>query len=339
MIYLISPQKKQYKANLHCHSVLSDGCKTPKELKEMYKSNGYDILAITDHERPTQHQELCDDNFLLLTGYECYIRQSPDGKYDPYSQEAHLNLFAKDPMNVKMICFNDNYAKYAKRDNALSSLVRAGSEKPREYTVSYINEYIRTAKENGYIVAYNHPYWSMADEASVLSYEGIFSMEMCNYGSWITNHLEYNAALYDKLLCNGKHIFCHNADDNHNKYPDGHPLSDSFGAFTMIIPDTFTYSGVIDAMENGSMYASMGPTFRSISVDGDTVHVECSDITNAFMYMGSKTPEHMHAKKGSSFNSFDFKIHPNARYIRISIQDKDGHFADTRGYFPNEFNN
>ena len=27
MIYLISPDKKQYKANLHCHSTLSDGKK------------------------------------------------------------------------------------------------------------------------------------------------------------------------------------------------------------------------------------------------------------------------------------------------------------------------
>ena len=27
---------KQYKANLHCHSILSDGKKTPEELKELY---------------------------------------------------------------------------------------------------------------------------------------------------------------------------------------------------------------------------------------------------------------------------------------------------------------
>ena len=47
--YLISPDKKQYKANLHCHSVLSDGRKTPEELVEAYKSRGYGILAITDH--------------------------------------------------------------------------------------------------------------------------------------------------------------------------------------------------------------------------------------------------------------------------------------------------
>jgi DNA polymerase III alpha subunit len=82
MIDLISSDKKQYKANLHCHSVLSDGCRTPEELKEMYRSRGYDILAITDHERPFQHQSLAEKDFIMLTGYECYIRPDPAGKYN-----------------------------------------------------------------------------------------------------------------------------------------------------------------------------------------------------------------------------------------------------------------
>ena len=36
MKYLISPHKAQYKANLHCHSTLSDGCLTPEVLKNLY---------------------------------------------------------------------------------------------------------------------------------------------------------------------------------------------------------------------------------------------------------------------------------------------------------------
>ena len=337
MIDLISPDKKQYKANLHCHSVLSDGCRTPEELKAMYKSRGYDILSITDHERPVQHTALSEKDFMMLTGYECYIRPNPAGKYDAYALETHLNLFARDPMNVKMICFNDNYSRYLKRDNAVEGLERVGSERPREYTTEYINEYIRTAKEHGYIVAYNHPYWSMEDEAKILSYEGLFSVEMCNYSSYLINHLEYNGALYDKMLRAGKHIFCHGSDDNHNQYPEGHPNSDSFGSFTMISPEEFTYESVIEAMEKGNMYASMGPVFHRVSVDGDTVHIECSDVSHAFLYTGSKAPQYVHAEKGETMNSVDFKIDPRAQYIRVSVQDSEGRWADTRGFFPEEF--
>ncbi len=336
MIYLISPDKKQYKANLHSHSTLSDGNKTPEELKEIYKEQGYSILAITDHECPALHHDLSDDGFLMLTGYEAYIRPSEKGEYNVYNKEIHLNLFARDPMNQKIICFNENYSRYIRRGNILNKLERVGSERQRKYSREYINEFIRTANENGYLVAYNHPYWSMEDEADILSYDGLFSLEICNYNSYISNHLEYCGALYDKMLRSDHRIFCHGSDDNHNGYPLDHPHSDSFGAFTMICPREFTYDAVIEAMEKGEMYASMGPVFREISLEGDILHVECSDVSHIFVYMGSKTPRFLHAAPGEKLSSADFKIDAQARYIRVSIQDSLGHWADTRGFFPEE---
>ena len=38
--YLFPQEGKFYRANLHCHSTLSDGKRTPEELKEIYKSAG-----------------------------------------------------------------------------------------------------------------------------------------------------------------------------------------------------------------------------------------------------------------------------------------------------------
>ncbi len=335
--YLISPDQKQYKANLHCHSILSDGKLPPETLKEMYKAHGYDILAITDHERPHCHQQLADPDFMMITGYECYIRPDKNARYNPYSEEVHLNLFARDPQNTTMICYNEPFCKYLKRDNAMDEIVnRAGSERPREYTPEYIDEYIRTAKENGYIVAYNHPYWSMEDEANAIAHEGCFSMEICNYGSYVMNGLEYCGALYDKMLFKGKRIFCHGTDDNHNDYPADHPHNDSFGAFTMIMPERFTYDSVIEAMETGEMYASMGPLFKEISIDGDKLHVECSEVSHIYLYNGGKRPGRMHAAPGESLTSGDFVIDPKACYVRVSIRDAQGCWADTRGFFRDE---
>lgn len=335
--YLISPFQKQYKANLHCHSTLSDGKLAPETLKEMYKAHGYDILAITDHERPRCHQHLADPDFMMLTGYECYIRPDKNARYNPYSEEVHLNLFARDPQNTTMICYNEPFCKYLIRDHAMNEIVnRAGSERPREYTPEYIDEYIRTAKENGYIVAYNHPYWSMEDEANAIAHEGCFSMEICNYGSYVMNGLEYCGALYDKMLFKGKRIFCHGTDDNHNDYPVDDPHNDSFGAFTMIMPEQFTYDGVIDAMEKGEMYASMGPLFKEVSIDGDKLHVECSEVSHIFLYNGGKRPGSLHAEAGESLTCGDFVIDSKARYVRVSIQDAHGRWADTRGFFRDE---
>ncbi len=334
-MYLISPNQKQYKANLHSHSVFSDGKKTPEELKEMYKNNGYSILAITDHETPKNHQYLNDDDFLAVTGYEVYIRNNNNASFNVYGKEIHLNLFAKNPDNETYICFNPKYCKYMSQDQ-IEKLVKKGSEKPREYSVEYINEFIKTAKENGYIVAYNHPWWSMEDEQDILAYDGFFSMEMCNYGAYLLSRLEYNAALYDKMLKKGKRIFCHSTDDNHNTYPDDSPMCDSFGGFTMIMPEDFTYESVIKAMENGQMYSSMGPVFKEISVDGDKVHIECSDVDRIMMFTGSKAPKSKFANHGETITSANFEIDPNFQYVRISAVDSCGRFADTRGYFKDE---
>ena len=38
-----------YKANLHCHTVDSDGRLTHEEVKAEYQKRGYRIVAYTDH--------------------------------------------------------------------------------------------------------------------------------------------------------------------------------------------------------------------------------------------------------------------------------------------------
>lgn len=334
-MYLISPFKKQYKANLHCHSIYSDGNKTPQELKKMYKNRGYSILSITDHETPKSHSYLNDDEFLAITGYETYVRPDPDCRYDVYSKEIHINLFARDPENEAIVCYNPKCCKYMS-DEQKEKLKKVGSQKTREYSVEYINELIQTARENGYIAAYNHPWWSMEDEADILKYEGFFSMEMCNYGSYLIGHLEYNAALYDKMLSCGKRIFCHSADDNHNAEPVGSPECDSFGGFTMIMPEAFTYDAVIKAMETGEMYSSMGPEFREISMTGNKIHIECSDVERIMVFTGSKHPERKFAEPGKTISSADFEIDDRAKFVRVSVVDKYGKFADTRGFLRDE---
>ena len=47
--YLLPEQGKFYRANLHCHTTVSDGKTTPEETKQFYKDEGYSIIAFTDH--------------------------------------------------------------------------------------------------------------------------------------------------------------------------------------------------------------------------------------------------------------------------------------------------
>ena len=47
------PQATYYKANLHTYSTISDGEIPLDEVKALYKSKGYQILAMTDHNAMT----------------------------------------------------------------------------------------------------------------------------------------------------------------------------------------------------------------------------------------------------------------------------------------------
>lgn len=76
--YLLNPNGKQYKANLHCHSTISDGRLTIEQLKEEYMKRGYSIIAYTDHETYGYHEHLTDENFLALAGYEAGVIENDE---------------------------------------------------------------------------------------------------------------------------------------------------------------------------------------------------------------------------------------------------------------------
>ena len=78
--FLLPENVNGYKANLHCHSTLSDGTKTPEEIKELYKSLGYSIVAYTDHDIFLGHNDLTDDSFIALNGFEAEVNER--GKKD-----------------------------------------------------------------------------------------------------------------------------------------------------------------------------------------------------------------------------------------------------------------
>ncbi len=336
MITYITKDQPQYKANLHCHSTFSDGNLSPEQLKEAYRAHGYSVLAITDHEYPNDHSDMSDPDFLMLTGYECYIRIPEDGHYDQFSPEVHINLFAREPHNTAYVNYNAPYCRYVKDPAIKEAFVKVGSGRQREYTVEYINDFVKAANENGYICSHNHATWSLEPEEMLLAYRGFFSMEMCNYSSYVLNRIEYNAPLYDKLCRAGVRLGVHSADDNHNRRPFGDPLCDSFGGFTMILAKDLSYPSVIQALDSGNFYSSMGPVIRELTIDGNRVHIETDPVRQITMFIGGKRTFPCAGTPDAPVTSADFEIPANAKYVRFSAVDFEGRYADTRAFFPDE---
>ncbi len=332
----IAPGAPQFKANLHCHSTLSDGRLTPEELISAYRAAGYSVLAITDHEAPYDHSAHSTKDFLLLTGYEAYIRPSSECVMDPFGPEIHLNLLARDAHNVSFVGYDPKFCKYMPPETA-QSRPKAGALGPRKYERGYIQRFIDTAREAGYLVTYNHPVWSMEAQGDILSYDGCFSLEIFNTGSTVINGSEQNLALYDQFLRRGKFLYCHGADDNHNKYPVGHPLCDSFGAWTMILADSLDYASVVDALERGAFYASTGPEITSLSLENGHVSLACSAARRVVMHMSPKRAVSVCNADGSPVTGAEFDIPDYAPYVYFSVFAENGASAHTHAFLPEQF--
>lgn len=332
----ISRDDRQFKANLHAHTVLSDGNLTPEESVKVYKEKGYQILALTDHEAPYAHQGFTTDDFLMLTGYEAYIRPSAACELDRFGPEIHLNLFAKDPDNLTFIGYDPNFCKYCTREYA-DSLPKSRDLGPRRFDPAYIQSFIDCAVENGYLVSYNHPVWSMDSAENILNLNGCFSLEVFNTGSMMISGHEENLALYDALLRRGKFWYLHGADDNHNTVPLGDPLSDSFGSWTMVIAPELTYPSVIHALEQGHFYATTGPVIQELRVCEGKVFLECSPVVRITMHMSPKYCRNVWNSDGSEFSSAEFDLPEDAPYVYFTIWDKHGKKAHTRAFTREEF--
>lgn len=328
----ITSKSKQFKANLHSHSKLSDGKLSPTELKRIYRKAGYSILAVTDHEYPHSHNDLTTKNFLMLTGYEAYIRPSKICKFDKFLPEIHINLIAKDKDNVGIVAYDPFYCKYMPLDEQLKAphYGRIGS---RKFTVNYIQKFIDTANKNGYLVSLNHPCWSMQSYEDVLKLKNFWSMEIFNYSSMLVSDYAENMPLYDAFLRDGNYMYCHGSDDDHNKKPLTDPMSDSFGAWTMVIADKLDYESVIDSLSKGKFYASTGPTINALSINDGVAHLETTEAKRITMHLTPKSSKIVYDPDGGVVTSADFKIPKEAKYVYFSVTDKDGcHKAYTHSF-------
>ena len=60
--YLLPKEGSFYKANLHCHTTLSDGKMTPQEVKDYYLKNRYNIVALPT----TQSRSITNNSFQKI---------------------------------------------------------------------------------------------------------------------------------------------------------------------------------------------------------------------------------------------------------------------------------
>lgn len=321
-IEYIAEHGNRFKANLHCHTVFSDGAMTPAEIKEIYRKEGYSIVAYSDHNVLVDHSELNDKDFLAMLAIEVDV-------YLIYGIDNlpcyHLNFFPKKSGQTAIPCYNPIHIRHGAMIEELRRKQAhiGGDDYIRRY--DNVQQIVNAYRDAGFIAMLNHPTWSLQHAADFARVEGAFAMELYNHSSYTGGYDEINTRVWDELLMDGKRIFGTATDDNHNKKPNT-PYWDSCGGFTVIQADALTQEAVTDALEKGKFYASTGPLFESIVLEDDKLSVKTSPVKRIALSTGRRKAKIAYPEAGKETLTqavFDLSgLHPG--YVRLTIADEHG---------------
>ena len=318
------PQSGQfYKANLHSHCTVSDGKLTPEEMKKAYQEKGYSVIAFTDHWFFVPHNDLTDENFVALNGYEMDVAEIRDGSNNRLGKTCHVCFIAGSPDRD---CRPQNHDDIGNGTNGVV----------KDYSPEFISTMMEAGRKDGFFVTYNHPAWSQETRDEYCNFHGMHAMEICNWGSYSSGYCDYNEKEYDEMLRAGKRIGCIGADDNHNDGPKNTHRFGSFGAFTMIKAEGLDYASIMDALFKGNYYASQGPLIHDVWMEGNQIHITCSQARRVYLNTAHQYADAVWDEDESGITHAAFTVLPEFGYVRLTVEDHRGYHANTRAFFIEE---
>lgn len=305
-IYLLPKEGNFYKANMHCHTTLSDGKLTPEKVKEEYEKRGYQVVAFVDGGKNCPHQELTTKNFLALAGFEAEFKEK---------EALSVTFYDSDPDKMQK----------EKTDIFMPEGTRED--------ITSINAYIKKMNQLGFLASVSHPYRSMQTYGQYTGLQGLFAMEIHHYHSELEGLYGYSPQVYDEMLRQGKKLSCLSTDGNRNEYPMGHPLCDSFGGFIKIKARQLTYPAVMEALKQGNFYSSMGPEIHSLYIEGRELVVKTSPVAKIYVKTEGRNCHIKVAPLGETLVEARFPLTGREGYMRVVCRSENGLYTDSNAYF------
>ena len=264
------PEGKFYKGSLHTHSSVSDAAMSPEEVAALYRSMGYDFLAITDHNIFGRHEELSDESFLLLPGVEMDIY---------YPRKDQMFVYEGGDYELNARYHPEINTVYNFKTHHIVGIGRPGCTLPegfafREFrkTLDYGTQIVEELKKNDCIVFYAHPYDSKVTIEDVAQVEGYDGMEIFNYGSELLHSMGYNEVYLDHVMWRGRKLKIFATDDSHQG-----ANRDYGGGWIMVKAKELTHEAITEAIDQGSFYATNGgPEILDFCVEDGVAKVRCS---------------------------------------------------------------
>jgi hypothetical protein len=284
-----------WKGNLHTHSFWSDGDDFPEMIVEWYKGEGYDFLAISDHN--VIHDP---ERWLALGTNE--VRHAAAGKYLARFGTNWVEQRGEDPKReVRLKRLAEYRAKFEKpggfllmeseeisdkfeslpvhmnAHNIREKIPPQGGKSVLEVMQNNMNAVLEQSKTNGQpVLAHlNHPNfgWGVtAEDLAAVRGERFFEVynghpSVHNEGD--TNHASTDL-IWDVALAlrfssaEAESLYAVAVDDAHHYHKHGVGNSNGGRGWVMVRAQSLTPESLIKAMERGDFYASSGVVLRDV---------------------------------------------------------------------------
>ncbi len=277
-----------YKGNLHTHSTASDAVRDAETVCAVYRENGYDFLALTDHFLPKYGFPITDTRPFRTNAFTTILGAEVHAPKTELGELWHI-LSVGLPLDFPPTPPTETGPELAARCAAA-----------------------------GAYVAIAHPAWyglTIADAESVLP--AAHAVEIYNHGSHVGEDRGDGWGLFDALLARGHRLAACATDDAHFK------CGDYFGGWVMVKSESLAPEALVAALRAGHNYSSQGPDIYAIEVTEDAIRVECSPASTV-MLLGRGTAGKAVFGTDMRQASLPLDIIRKGGYGRVVVVDADG---------------
>lgn len=280
-----------FKGNTHMHSKVSDGSLTPEDLKKLYKGNGFNFIAITDHNIFGNYDYFNEKDFIMLPGVE--IDTFNDNKYNHVIGLGTLKTKYKHLQNIE----------------------RTGKEN--------IQDLINLLVNNGNLAIIAHPSWSNLDLSDVLNAKNFTGIEIFNNLCELRWANGESSVYFENICRSGGYCNCFASDDLHDS------TAAQMGSFISVKAESLTAENIISSIQKGSFYASTGPIINDFYIENGITYISCSPVEQ-INFITDRINKHYYTHSDGKTLISAFAQIIGARLIRAIIIDKYGKKAYTQ---------
>lgn len=291
------------KGGLHCHTTRSDGDGTPEEVIRLHGREGFDFLALTDHNLYNYQNFAPDVDITIIPGME--------RDFDLPGGGVHM---------FHTVCIGpaaadgNGYAQDEKFQGRLPVADQAAFQ-----------PYLDDIHAHGNLTIYCHPQWSGTPAREFDQLRGCFAMELWNSGCAMEHAIDNDAAYWDELLMQGQRIWGVAVDDGHRMRHHGN-------GWVRVKADN-DIGSILKGLAAGDFYASCGPEIYDFYIEDGEAVLKCSPCAYAGFRHGYMPTKLTFAQDGAPVAEARMKVPDYCTYLRGVVKDAQGRKAWTNPIF------